>query len=117
MKKQILALGLTFAICITSGCNAELLEAKGKKVELNKKKVTLVKGKSFKLNLKNNKKKVKWCVDKKKIVKLSKKTKKSVLLTAIKIGKAKVTAKVGRKKYVCKVTVSAKGRKMKMQHR
>lgn len=111
MKKQILALGLTFAICITSGCNAELLEAKGKKVELNKKKVTLVKGKSFKLNLKNNKKKVKWCVDKKKIVKLSKKTKKSVLLTAIKIGKAKVTAKVGRKKYVCKVTVSAKGRK------
>lgn len=39
MKKQILALGLTFAICITSGCNAELLEAKGKKVELNRKKV------------------------------------------------------------------------------
>ena len=107
MKKQILALGLTFAICITSGCNAELLEAKGKKVELNKKKDTLVNGKSFKLNLKNNKKKVKWSVDKKKIVKLSKKTKKSVLLTAIKIGKAKVTAKVGRKKYVCKVTVSA----------
>lgn len=72
MKKQILALGLTFAICITSGCNAELLEAKGKKVELNKKKVTLVKGKSFKLNLKNNKKKVKWCVDKKKLLNLVK---------------------------------------------
>ena len=109
MKKRILAAGLIFAMLISSGTNVSYTEAKGK-TALAKKAITLKKGKTFLLKLKNNTKKVKWSVNKKKIIKLSKKTKKSVTLKALKPGKAKVTAKVGKKKYTCKVTVSAKGK-------
>ena len=106
MRKRILAVGLTLAICLTSGINTDNLSAKGKKVELSRKKVSITQGETFKLKLKNNKKKVKWSVDKKQVVKLSKKSKKSVTLKAVKKGKAKVTAKIGKKKWVCKVTVN-----------
>lgn len=109
MRKRILAAGLIFAMLISSGTNVSYTEAKGK-TALAKKTITLKKGKTFLLKLKNNTKKVKWSVNKKKIIKLSKKTKKSVTLKALKPGKAKVTAKVGKKKYTCKVTVSAKGK-------
>ena len=109
MRKRILAAGLIFAMLISSGTNVSYTEAKGK-TALAKKAITLRKGKTFILKLKNNTKKVKWSVNKKKIIKLSKKTKKSVTLKALKPGKAKVTAKVGKKKYTCKVTVSAKGK-------
>ncbi len=109
MKKRVIAIGLTLAMLISSGTNVSYTEAKGK-TALAKKAITLRKGKTFLLKLKNNTKKVKWSVNKKKIIKLSKKTKKSVTLKALKPGKAKVTAKVGKKKYTCKVTVSAKGK-------
>ena len=109
MRKRILAAGLIFAMLISSGTNVSYTKAKGK-TALAKKAITLRKGKTFLLKLKNNTKKVKWSVNKKKIIKLSKKTKKSVTLKALKPGKAKVTAKVGKKKYTCKVTVSAKGK-------
>ena len=109
MKKRVIAIGLTLAMLISSGTNVSYTEAKGK-TAMAKKTITLKKGKTFLLKLKNNTKKVKWSVNKKKIIKLSKKTKKSVTLKALKPGKAKVTAKVGKKKYTCKVTVSAKGK-------
>ena len=77
-----------------------------KKVKLSKKSVTVTVGKTVKVKLKNNKKKVKWTVvSGKKNVKLSKKKKTGVTIHGKKAGKAKVQAKVGKKKFVCKVTV------------
>ena len=63
-------------------------------------------GKTVKIKLQNNKKKVKWTViSGKKNVSLSKKGKTGVTIKGKKAGKAKVQAKIGKKKYVCKVTV------------
>lgn len=77
-----------------------------KKVKLSKKAVTVAVGESVKIQLKNNKKKVKWSITSgKKNVTLSKKKKTSVVIKGKKAGKAKVQAKIGKKKYVCKVTV------------
>ena len=80
--------------------------AKKKKVKLSKKTVTVKIGKTVKLKLKNNKKKVKWTViSGKKNVTLSKKKKTGVTIKGKKPGTAKVQAKIGKKKYVCKVKV------------
>lgn len=77
-----------------------------KKVKLSKKTVTVAVGEAVKIQLKNNKKKVKWRITSgKKNVTLSKKKKTSVIIKGKKAGKAKVQAKIGKKKYVCKVTV------------
>ncbi len=77
-----------------------------KKVKLNKKSVTVNVGKAVTIKLQNNTKKVKWTIiSGKKNVMLSNKAKTSVTIKGKKAGKAKVQAKAGRKKYVCKVTV------------
>ena len=77
-----------------------------KKVKLSKKAVTVAVGEAVKIQLKNNKKKVKWNITSgKKNVTLSKKKKTGVIIKGKKAGKAKVQAKIGKKKYVCKVTV------------
>lgn len=80
--------------------------AKKKKVQLNKKTVTLEIGKKVTLKLKNapKKKKIRWSSNKKKIASVNKKG----VVTAKKTGKTKITAKVSGKKYVCKVTVTTK---------
>ena len=77
-----------------------------KKVQLNKKTVTLEAGKKVTLKLKNapKKKKITWSSNNKKIATVSKKG----VVTAKKAGKANITAKVNGKKYVCKVTVKNK---------
>lgn len=77
-----------------------------KMVKLSKKTVTVAVGEAVKIQLKNNKKKVKWRITSgKKNVTLSKKKKTGVIIKGKKVGKAKVQAKIGKKKYVCKVTV------------
>lgn len=77
-----------------------------KMVKLSKKTVTVAVGEAVKIQLKNNKKKVKWRITSgKKNVTLSKKKKTSVIIKGKRAGKAKVQAKIGKKKYVCKVTV------------
>ena len=105
MKKQkTLVLLLIFAMALSLLPQSAL--AAKKKVKLNKKTVTVNVGKTVKIKLQNNKKKVKWTVTSgKKNVKLSKKKKTEVTIKGKKAGKAKVQAKVGKKKYVCKVTV------------
>ncbi len=68
-------------------------------------------GKTVKVKLKNNKKKVKWTVvSGKKNVALSKKGKTGVTIKGKRVGKAKVQAKIGKKKYVCTVTVTNKNK-------
>ncbi|MDO4167756.1 MAG: family 43 glycosylhydrolase [Eubacteriales bacterium] len=77
-----------------------------KKVRLNKTGKTLTKGKKFTLKVKNTTKRVKWTVKSgKKKVALSKKRKSSVVITAKKLGTAKVQAKMGTKKLNCKIKV------------
>ena len=74
------------------------------KVKLNKKSISLQVGKTYKLKVKGTKKKAKWSSNKKKVATVSKKG----VVKGKKAGKAKITAKVGKKKYVCKVTVKGK---------
>ena len=103
MRRKIAVL-LVFVLAFTM-MPQNVLAAK-KKVKLSKKSVTITVGKTVKVKLKNNKKKVKWTVTSgKKNVKLSKKKKTGVTIHGKKAGKAKVQAKVGKKKFVCKVTV------------
>ena len=107
MRRKIAVL-LVFVLAFTM-MPQNVLAAK-KKVKLSKKSVTITVGKTVKVKLKNNKKKVKWTVTSgKKNVKLSKKKKTSVTIKGKKVGKAKVQVKVGKKKFVCKVTVKKAG--------
>ena len=77
-----------------------------KKVSITKS-VKVYEGKTAKIKLSNNKKKVTWSVTKGSgNIGLSKKSKMSVTVTGCKVGKATVQAKAGGKKYVCSVTVS-----------
>lgn len=73
-------------------------------VKLNYKKLTLYKGQKKQLKLKGTKKKAKWSSNKKSVVSVDKKGK----ITAKKKGTAVITAKVGKKRYKCRVTVKVK---------
>lgn len=78
--------------------------AKAKKPKLSKKSVSITRGKTYKLKLKNAKaKKVKWTSSKKSIA-----TVKKGKITTKKAGKATITAKYKGKKYKCKLTVKGK---------
>ena len=102
LKKGLIAIVLTLAMIITMLPNQSVMAAK--KPKLNKTKLTLTVGKSTTLKVYNTKKKVKWSVNKKSIVKITSKGK----VTAKKPGVAIVTAKVGSKKLKCKITVKKK---------
>ena len=107
--KKTLAVALTFAMTVVMLTQSAL--AAKKPVKLNKKSVSVAVGKTVKVKLKNNKKKVKWTVvSGKKNVALSKKGKTSVTIKGKRVGKAKVQAKIGKKKYVCTVTVTNKNK-------
>jgi len=76
-----------------------------KKVSITKS-VKVYEGKTAKIKLSNNKKKVTWSVTKGSgNISLSKKSKTGVTVKGSRAGTAKVQAKVGNKKYVCTVTV------------
>lgn len=107
--KKTLAVALTFAVTVVMVPQSAL--AAKKQVKLNKKSVSVAVGKTVKVKLKNNKKKVKWTVvSGKKNVALSKKGKTGVTIKGKRVGKAKVQAKIGKKKYVCTVTVTNKNK-------
>lgn len=74
------------------------------KVKLNKTKATIYVGKSVQLKIKGTKGKVKWSSNKKSVAKVSSKGK----VTGKKAGKAVITAKVGKKRYKCNITVKKK---------
>lgn len=97
--KKGLAVITAAALVITAAIPGGV-SAKGR-VKLNKKKVTMKVGQKVKLKLKNTKKKVKWKSSKKKVAAVTSKG----VVKGKKQGTAKITAKCGGKKYVCKVTV------------
>ena len=106
MKKMKKGFALFLVLVMAVSVIPQNAFAAKKKVKLNKKAITVTVGESAKLLLKNNKKKVKWIIASgKKNVTLSKKKKTSVVIKGKKAGKAKVQAKIGKKKYNCKVTV------------
>ena len=63
--------------------------------------ISIAKGATFQLSVNNTSQKKTWKSSNKKIAKVSKKG----LVTGVKAGKVKITAKVGKKKCVCEVTV------------
>lgn len=69
--------------------------------KISRSRVTLTKGKSITLKVTGTKKKPKWSSSKKSVAVVSR----SGRVTAKKAGTAKITAKIGKKKYTCKVTV------------
>lgn len=79
------------------------------KPKLSKTSVSVYKGKTYTLKLKNAQsgKKVKWSTSNKKVVSVKQSGNKAVV-KGVKAGKATVTAKYGSKKYKCTVTVKSK---------
>ena len=73
-------------------------------VKLNKKSIVLYVGKTYKLKLSGTKSKIKWSSSKKSIATVSSKG----VVKAKNAGKATITAKLGKKKYNCKVIVKKK---------
>ncbi len=110
-SRKMLAILLSLSMVVggaalTSPASAD---AAKKKAALSAKNLTVKVGQSKKLKLKNNKKKVTWSVTSgKKYVTLKAKKKTGVTVSGKKAGKAKVQAKIGKKKYICTVTVKAK---------
>lgn len=96
-----MSLLLCTALAVSLCGSPDAAQAKKKTVKLNKKKVSLYEGKTVKLKVQGTKKKVKWSSNKKKIATVSSKGK----VTAKKKGTAHITAKIGKKKLVCTVTV------------
>ncbi|MCM1498296.1 MAG: Ig-like domain-containing protein [Clostridium sp.] len=103
MDKRRISILLAGVLLITILGNAVNTQAAAKE-RLSQTKVTITVGKSVTLKVKNTKKKVKWSTSNRKVAAVSKKGK----VTGKKAGKATITAKVGGKKYTCKVTVKKK---------
>lgn len=103
MQKHIhkLTLLLLTLCLVIAGAISSPSRASAAKIKLSKKSVTITKGKSVTLKLKGTKKKPKWSTSNKKIATVSKKGK----VVGKKAGNAKITAKIGKKKYTCKVKV------------
>jgi hypothetical protein len=95
MKSFLVALAVLMVLAVPVDVDAA-------SIKLNKKKMTIYVGQSVTLKVKGaKKKKVKWKSSKKKIAKVTNKGK----VTGCKVGKATITAKVGKKSLKCKVTV------------
>ena len=98
--KKNIAIVLSFVLAAASIAMPST-ESKAAKMKLNKSSVTVAVGKKVSLKVKGTTKKVRWTTSKKAIASVSKKG----VVTGKKAGKATITAKVGAKKFRCKVTV------------
>ena len=107
-KKEVIKVSAAMlAFCLLATAVPAMNADAKAKPKLSKKKVTLTVGKKVKLKVKNaGKKKVKWKTSNKKVAKVNKKG----VVKAKKAGKATITAKVGKKKFKCKVIVKKQNR-------
>lgn len=92
---------LFVASMIITGLPSNVQAASKSKIKLSKSKLTLSVGSTKTLKLKGTKKKPKWTSSKKSVATVTKKGK----VKAKKKGSTVITAKLGKKKYKCKVTV------------
>lgn len=97
MKKKVLSLLAIVSLVLTLALPTDV----SAKTKLSKKSITITKGKTYTLKVKGTKKKAKWTSSKKSVAIVSKKGK----VTGKKRGSATITAKIGKKKYICKVKV------------
>ena len=107
MRKKNLVIAVLVASMLVGsfGVTSTPAEAKSK-IKLSTTRVSLNGGASKTIKIKGTKKKVKWSVvSGKKNIKLKNKKKTSVKIVGVKRGTAKVRAKLGKKKYICRVTV------------
>lgn len=102
--RKIMKKGLSLVLCALLVVSAVPLSSHAAAVKISKKSATVYAGKTLKLKMKNTKKTVKWSTSNKKIATVSKKG----VVTAKKDGKAVITAKIGKSKYTCKVTVKSR---------
>ena len=105
-KKMICNLGVILLIFNFLSSNYAVA-ASGMK--LNRSKITIKVGQSKTIKVVGANKKVKWKNSNKKIVKLSVEKNNRVKITAVGEGKAKIVARVGKKKFCCKITVKSAG--------
>lgn len=97
--KKILSIILTLVLSISMIQITNV--SASNKVKLNKTKATIYVGKTVTLKLKNNENKVKWSSSNRKMATVSSKGK----VKGKKAGKVTITAKVGKKKYKCRILV------------
>ena len=100
-KKVILWIAI-FALVMPMFCLAVMpVRAEAATVKLSNTKKTMTIGSTYRLKVKNTKKTVKWTSSNPRVATVSSKG----LVTAKKKGTTTITAKVGKKKLTCKVTV------------
>lgn len=98
MRKQMAKI-LTAVLLL--GTLTDVSTAKAAAPKLNKSKLTLYIGSNYTLKVKKASGKVKWTSGKKSVATVSSKGK----VSCKKQGKAKITAKIGSKKLICRLTV------------
>lgn len=96
-----LAVGLIADMVLPAGAGMFPSAQAASKVKLNKSKIRLCVGDTYRLKVSGTKREVTWSSSNKRVAKVNKKG----LVTALKAGEARITAKVGKKKYTCKVVV------------
>ena len=104
LKKLLIAILISSSLLITPALTPELpisYTVEAATVKLNYSKKTLYVGNKLTLKVKNTKKKVTWTSSNKSVATVNSKGK----VTAKKKDSATITAKVGNKKYKCKITV------------
>lgn len=97
IKKMLFCLMLLLSFSMVIPAQAQAA------VKINKKTASVNVGKTVQLKISGTKKKVKWSTSKKSVATVTQKGK----VTGKKKGTATITAKIGSKKYTCKVTVKA----------
>lgn len=97
-----IVLSLIILVPVTIPNISETYTVNATAIRLNKKNITLNVGKKYTLKMSGTSKKVKWSSNKKSVAIVNSKGK----ITAKKKGTAKITAKVGNRKYTCTVKVT-----------
>ena len=101
ITKRLLA--VISAVILMTTMLIPAFQASAASVKLNKTKIVLVVGQTYNLKVSGTKKTPKWSSSNKKIVSVTKKG----VVKGLRKGTATITAKIGKKKYKCKVTVEA----------
>ena len=97
----IIACSAFYIVPMIMSVNTNMYTVQAAKIKISKTKYKMNKGEKYTLKISGTKKKVSWSTSNKKVATINSKGK----VTAKKKGSATITAKVGGKKYKCKITV------------
>lgn len=103
MMKHMKKIFMSMAVCFVVALLALPLASEAAAAKLSKTSASVVVGNKVTLSVKNTKKKVTWSTDNAKVATVSKKG----VVKGKKVGKATITAKIGKKILTCKITVKA----------